>query len=363
MLSSNQHVISTVTQWLRNGEMAWLCTILKTWGSSPRPTGSLMACNLAGELAGSISGGCIEEDLLQQLNNGSLLQRHNEEKRPFIIKYGITEDEVERFKLPCGGQLHILLELIEPTAENLANFNRLNKAINQHQPIARQLNLETGGISVLAGSPNEACTDINKNLFTHQLSPSYKLLLIGAGEVARYVAQMALALDYEITLCDPREHYLNNWQVNGVIKTNKMPDDVVRKDFSHNYAAIVALAHDPRVDDMALMEALKTDAFYVGAMGSIKTSEKRRERLPQLDLTPEEINKLHAPIGFSIGSKTPAEIAISILAELTAVRSKVNSATTNHIEGSSLQGTPPLELEISPLKIVSQSKHSSRAIW
>ena len=155
---------------------------------------------------------------------------------------------------------------------------------------------------------------------SHSLSPMYRLLLLGAGDVAKYVAEMALALEYDVALCDPRPNYLDNWEVAGVEKTSRLPDDVVRERFSNPYSGIIALAHDPRVDDMALMEALKTEAFYVGAMGSERTSAARRERLPELGLSKDEIDSLHAPIGFQIQSKTPAEIAISIMAEVTAKR-------------------------------------------
>jgi xanthine dehydrogenase accessory factor len=148
----------------------------------------------------------------------------------------------------------------------------------------------------------------------------YRLLLLGAGDVARYVAEMALALEYDVMLCDPRPQYLDNWDVEGVETTPRLPDDVVREGFSNPYSGIIALAHDPRVDDMALMEALKTKAFYIGAMGSERTSAARRERLPELGLSEDEIDNLRAPIGLQIESKTPAEIAISIMAEVTAVR-------------------------------------------
>ncbi|MEQ8953179.1 MAG: XdhC family protein, partial [Gammaproteobacteria bacterium] len=161
---------------------------------------------------------------------------------------------------------------------------------------------------------------IEEGVMYHSLSPMYRLLLLGAGDVAKYVAELALALEYDVTLCDPRPRYLDNWHVDGVEITSALPDDVVREKFSNPYSGIVALAHDPRVDDMALMEALKTDAFYVGAMGSERTSAARRERLPELGLSKDEIDQLHAPIGFQIDSKTPAEIAIAILAEVTAVR-------------------------------------------
>jgi xanthine dehydrogenase accessory factor len=148
--------------------------------------------------------------------------------------------------------------------------------------------------------------------------------------VSRYLAEMAQMLDYEVTVCDPREQLLEDFAVPGTRLVNDMPDDAVRKHANDPSSAIVALTHDPRIDDMGLMEALKTDAFYIGAMGSTRTSASRRERLLALDLTQQEIDRLHAPIGLPIGSKTPPEIAIAILAEITAVRkARAQSASTH----------------------------------
>ena len=319
MQSSQQNIISRVHEWLVADKSVWLCTILKTWGSSPRPIGSMMACTLDGELVGSISGGCIEEDFLEQLQDGSLKSRYDEQGKPFLIRYGINAEEQARLKLPCGGQLHVLLELIAPDQQNRQVFRTLEQALESHQRISRVVNLGTGEINYKDEVSDEAVLADEKQM-THSLSPRYKLLLLGAGDVAKYVAEMAMALEYEVTLCDPRPAYLDNWHVEGVQTTGELPDDVVREHFSNPFSAIIALAHDPRVDDMALMEALKTDAFYVGAMGSDRTSASRRERLPELELSEEEIDRLHAPIGFQIGSKIPAEIAISVMAEVTAVR-------------------------------------------
>ena len=320
MLSSQQQIVTHVSKWLESDRPVWLCTILKTWGSSPRPIGAMMACTLDGELVGSISGGCIEEDFLEQLRNGQLKYQYDAEgSKPFKVMYGMTEEEQARLKLPCGGQLHVLLEFIEPTASNKTVFAELISALENHTHISRLVDLQTGAISVSAES-REAAVVIRDEIMSHSLSPMYRLLLLGAGDVAKYVAEMALALEYNVTLCDPRPNYLDNWEVDGVEKTSRLPDDVVREHFSNPYSGIIALAHDPRVDDMALMEALKTDAFYVGAMGSERTSAARRERLPELGLSKDEIDILYAPIGFQIQSKTPAEIAISIMAEVTAKR-------------------------------------------
>lgn len=321
MQSSQQQIISHVATWLQSQKPVWLCTILKTWGSSPRPIGAMMACTLDGELVGSISGGCIEEDFLKQLRDGSLKGEYDRNGKPFTVKYGVTAEEQARLKLPCGGQLHVLLEYIESTDSNYKVFARLNTDLENHKKVSRIVDLNTGTISAQAQSSEQAVV-ITDNVMTHSLSPMYRLLLLGAGDVAKFVAEMALALEYDVTLCDPRPNYLDNWHVDGVEVTSRLPDDVVRERFSNPYSGIIALAHDPRVDDMALMEALKTTAFYIGAMGSERTSASRRERLPELGLSAAEIARLHAPIGFSIESKTPAEIAISIMAQVTAVRHK-----------------------------------------
>jgi len=319
MLSSQQNIITCVADWLDAGKSVWLCTILKTWGSSPRPIGSMMACTLDGELVGSISGGCIEEDFLEQLRDGSLKAQYQEAGKPFIVKYGITAEEQARLKLPCGGQLHVLLEYFDPEPGVNQVFGHIRNALQNHRQISRVVNLDSGAVSY-ADRASDTAVEIEGSQLTHSLSPHYKLLLLGAGDVAKYVAELAIALEYDVTLCDPRPAYLDNWHVDGVATTSRLPDDVVREQFSNPYSGIIALAHDPRVDDMALMEALKTDAFYVGAMGSDRTSAKRRERLPELGLSEQEIDRLHAPIGFQIGSKKPAEIAISIMAEVTAVK-------------------------------------------
>ena len=319
MLSSQQNIISRVADWLREDKSVWLCTILKTWGSSPRPIGAMMACTLDGELVGSISGGCIEEDFLDQLRDGSLKKQFEDEGRPFVVKYGVTAEEQARLKLPCGGQLHVLLEYLSPDEDLNAVFRHISDSLENHKKVSRVVDLASGGISFEDESSDEAVVLEDEKL-THSLSPHYKLLLLGAGDVAKYVAELALALEYDVTLCDPRPRYLENWHVEGVATTSRLPDDVVREQYNNPYSGIIALAHDPRVDDMALMEALKTRAFYIGAMGSERTSTKRRERLPELGLTEEEIDRLHAPIGFQIGSKKPAEIAISIMAEVTAVK-------------------------------------------
>ena len=322
MLSSQQQIISFVASRLETDKSVWLCTILKTWGSSPRQVGAMMACTPDGELVGSLSGGCIEEDFLDQLQDGTLKSQYEIMGKPFTVRYGETEAEQARLKLPCGGQLHVLLEYNEPSGANKQVFDYLASSLENHTKVSRIVDLETGEISAADHVYDDAVV-IEGGKMIHSLSPMYQLLLLGAGDVAKYVAEMALALGYNVTLCDPRPKYLDNWHVDGVKTTSRLPDDVVRERFSNPYSGIIALAHDPRVDDMALMEALKTDAFYIGAMGSERTSAARRKRLPELGLTKREIGVLRAPIGLQIQSKTPAEIAISVMAQVTMVRNGV----------------------------------------
>jgi xanthine dehydrogenase accessory factor len=282
----------------------------------------MMACTPDGELVGSLSGGCIEEDFLDQLQDGTLKSQYEIMGKPFTVRYGETEAEQARLKLPCGGQLHVLLEYNEPSGANKQVFDYLASSLENHTKVSRIVDLETGEISAADHVYDDAVV-IEGGKMIHSLSPMYQLLLLGAGDVAKYVAEMALALGYNVTLCDPRPKYLDNWHVDGVKTTSRLPDDVVRERFSNSYSGIIALAHDPRVDDMALMEALKTDAFYIGAMGSERTSAARRKRLPELGLTKREIGVLRAPIGLQIQSKTPAEIAISVMAQVTMVRNGV----------------------------------------
>jgi xanthine dehydrogenase accessory factor len=151
--------------------------------------------------------------------------------------------------------------------------------------------------------------------------PRWRLLVIGAGQLSRVLAQMALALDFEVTCCDPREEYHLTWDVPGTQFSKAMPDDAVIGMQLDPHSAVVAVTHDPKLDDMVLLEALKSPAFYVGALGSRSNTAKRKERLAMFDLTADEIGRLHGPVGLDLGGKTPAEIAVSILAEIIAVRS------------------------------------------
>ncbi len=324
MDNADLEVLSQLTQWVEAGETCWLATVVKTWGSSPRPVGSLLATSKSGLLVGSLSGGCIEEDLLEKIHQGQMAT-----DKPEVLIYGVTQEETERLGLPCGGQLHVVIEPFT-SQQNLPQLQQICARLDARECVERRVDIATGEMTVadrdrfrhLEFIGDFENTDTPDEKFMVQTyGPRFQLFLIGAGQVSAYLADMAKALDYQVVVCDPREHLLEQWQVEGVQLVSEMPDDAVRNHANDHFSAIIALTHDPRIDDMGLMEALKTEAFFIGAMGSTRTSAKRRERLLQLELTEDEIARLHAPVGLPIGSKTPAEIAIAILAQLTALRS------------------------------------------
>lgn len=321
MYSLDLEVFHAVQSWLQENKTVYLCTVTATWGSAPRDVGSLMACNGNGQQCGSLSGGCIEEDLLEKVSKGEI----NSTAASHII-YGETKEEAERLKLPCGGTLGVLIEPLTNSPENNEWIQSVIDALEDRQCITREKNWRTGEHTFQAGNIGlrfDLQREGAEPQTLHQVyGPQFHLLLIGVSEVTRYLAEFALMMDYRVSVCDPRPEQIQAWQINHVNLIQTMPDDCVLAQGQDNRTAILALTHDPRIDDMGLMEAFNTDAFYIGAMGSMATSAKRRERLASLGISEQDLARLHAPIGLSIGSKTPAEIAIAILAELTQVRAK-----------------------------------------
>ncbi len=320
MDSIDLEVLKTSAAWIAAGRRCELVTVIKTWGSSPRPIGATLAICDDGRVVGSVSGGCIEDDLIERV------RRHGIERgAPEIVSYGISADEAHRFGLPCGGTIELA---IEPLSADSALAELLTR-LERHELVARTLDLRSGAVTLAAAVPGAALR-LSADSLTTLHGPRWRLLIIGASQLSRFVAQIAMAMDYHVIVCDPREEYRAGWSVPGVELVHAMPDDLVLELKLDRRSAVVALTHDPKLDDLALMEALKSDAFYVGAIGSRLNNGKRRERLAQFDLSPEQLARLHGPIGLYIGSKTPAEIAVSILAELTAVKNAVPEAFQVH---------------------------------
>lgn len=311
---SDQEVLQTAYEWLQHGdevahEVA-LVTVLKTWGSSPRPPGSLMVMRRDGIHTGSVSGGCVEEDLVQRYRDQQLSDNY-----PTRVDYGVNRADATRFGLPCGGRLALVVEKIN----DIEQIQPLLDTFQQKQLLARRLDLKTGQVTLEAADAEQDFEYSNLTV-RKVLGPQWRMLLIGAGHLSQYVSQMALLLGYHVIVCDPRDEYAQNWQVEGTELTTLMPDDAVRQYAQQPRSIVVALTHDPKLDDMALLDALDSPAFYVGAIGSKRNCELRRQRLRELGLSAEQIKRLHAPVGIPIGSHTPAEIAVSILAEITRQR-------------------------------------------
>ncbi|MDQ1922591.1 XdhC family protein [Massilia pseudoviolaceinigra] len=313
MDSIDLEVLKTASAWIAAGRRCELITVIKTWGSSPRPIGATLAMCDDGSVVGSVSGGCIEDDLIERVRRLGITRTI-----PEVVSYGISADEAHRFGLPCGGTIELA---IEPLSSASA-IDELLARLEAHELLARRLDLATGAVTLTAAQAG-AVQLLADGVLTTVHGPRWRLFIIGAGQLSRFLAQIATAMDYHVTVCDPREEYRSGWNLPGVQLVHMMPDDLVLESRLDHRSAVVALTHDPKLDDLALMEALKSDAFYVGAIGSRLNNAKRRERLRQFDLSNEQLARLHGPIGLYIGSKTPSEIAISILAELTAVKNGV----------------------------------------
>ncbi|AXV77099.1 MULTISPECIES: XdhC family protein [Ralstonia solanacearum species complex] len=324
MDSVDLEVLKTSVRWLEQGRRVLLVTVVKTWGSSPRPEGAMLALRDDGVVVGSVSGGCIEDDLIDRVRREGLNQT-----RPETVKYGISAEEAHRFGLPCGGTLQLALEPLTAASA----IDALLHAVEAGQLVARTLDMATGATRLEHANVTDGLQFDDARLVTIH-GPRYRMLVIGAGQLSRYLCQIAVGLDYQVTVCDPREEYSEEWAIPGVAMVRTMPDDTVLAMQLDERSAVIALTHDPKLDDLALMEALKTPAFYVGALGSRRNNANRRERLKEFDLTEAELARLHGPVGIYIGSRTPPEIAISILAEVTAAKNGVSLPTILQVEGA-----------------------------
>jgi xanthine dehydrogenase accessory factor len=235
-----------------------------------------------------------------------------------LITYGVSREEAARFGLPCGGTLR----LTEERVGDPAWVAELLVRCEAHELVARELDLESGEVVLGAASKTDVLTFDGVTLRTIY-GPRWRLLLIGAGQLSRYVAEMARLLDFEVLICDPRTEFAYGWDAQHGRFVPGMPDEAVLNIETDERTAIIALTHDPRLDDMALLTALDSRAFYVGALGSRVNSQKRRDNLAQLGLSPQAIERLHGPIGLHIGSHSPAEIALSLMAEIVAIKNGI----------------------------------------
>lgn len=308
-------VVNQALFWLEQGRPVWLSTVLATFGSAPREPGSMLVALSSGNSCGSLSGGCVEEDFLERLAGDQFAHQSA------VVRYG-DGGLAPTLSLPCGGVLDVLIEYFPSSTESLAHFQQLAGALSGDQLVIREVRLGTLERTILPSGTSGPRVKQSENAVEILIGPAKRLIIAGLSPVAEYCANFAVALGFEVIVCDPRpEHVARaNEVLSGVRVVETLPAVFIEREGCHEATAVVALTHDPRLDDLTLMEAVRTNAFYIGAMGSSRTSTKRLERLGRIGGLSEETKmRIHAPIGLKLGSKTPAEIAIAVLADILRV--------------------------------------------
>lgn len=318
-------VLTALGNILDNGRSAFLVTVLETWGASPRPAGSVLVFDpIANRVHGSVSGGCVEEELLEHLRSPASLQ--NVSALPRTERYGADASGVA---LPCGAEIELLIELFEPQENGfgLEHIRALLRGVLGSESLYRRVSLNGESLELADRLPDGGHGEVwrsDDSIFL-RCQAADQLLLIGATDVAQTLAPIAIQLGYEVTICEPRQEFLARQVLaesveNIEIVRDMLPDDLVYQSYSDENSAVIALAHDPRVDDLAIYAALQGRAHFVGAMGSQRNAQLRKERLARLGVSERALEKLRAPVGLMIGSHTPIEIAISIAAQLVEQR-------------------------------------------
>ena len=303
--NSDSEVLDKAIEWLDAGFNVELVTVARTWGSSPRPPGSIAAVRSDGHLVGSVSGGCVEKQLAVHIDNTD---------RARAFSHEVSDDEARRFGLPCGGHLELVFENLHSSDE----LKTIRKAIQDRKRLAKTIQLSSDNTVTLEEVDRSVDFHYDGASIRKVFGPGWRMLLIGGGQLSRYVAQFALALDYEVIVCEPREEYASSFDLPGCQLTRMLPEDAVLEYATDQHSVILALTHDSNLDDSALIEALPSDAWYVGALGSKANNERRRKRLS--DIGVDNVDRLHGPVGLAIGSRSAAEIGISIMAELVQHR-------------------------------------------
>ena len=312
-------VLAQATAWRAAGRDVALATVVRTWGSSPRPPGSQLVVAGNSEFHGSVSGGCIEAAVVKEaigvLGAG----------KPKLLHYGVTNEMAWEVGLACGGQVDVWVERADP-----AVIEELRRARAAKEPLVLATWLEGGAHAIVrpAGAdPHDLATAARRALarddaevvetargpvFLQPLNPPLRLIIVGAVHIAQPLARLATVAGLDVTIVDPRTAF----ELPGVARMTQWPDEALKALRPDVRTAIVTLTHDPKLDDPALSTALRTDAFYVGCLGSSKTHAARLGRLADEGLGPDALARLRGPVGLRIGARTPAEIAVSILAQI-----------------------------------------------
>lgn len=320
MQSLDSRVVEQALSWLTAGKTVWLCTVLHSWGSAPRSPGAMLVADAAGGWLGSLSGGCIEEDFLQRLGAG-FWPRASER-----VRYG-AEGLAPPVSLPCGGVLDVLIERFEADVAALALFRAMRSALGGGTQIVRYVSIGAGRewqpVEPPAPLPTLRYDDDSAVLPVGGIST---LFIAGYSAVADDCIRFALHLGFRVVVCEHRDaefaQLLGRAGDNENVQCLRQhPARYLEQHGAGSATAILCLTHDPRIDDLTLMEAVNSDAFYIGAMGSANNSRRRMQRLAEVGgLSAAELARIHAPVGIAIGSKTPAEIALSALADIVRVK-------------------------------------------
>lgn len=314
----DMQVVQQAGQWARDGLRVWLCTVLCTYGSAPRAPGSLLAVSESGHWVGSLSGGCVEEDFLERVAAGEFASR------VAVVRYGDGSDSRGNIRLPCGGILDVLVENLPGDCASQAHLAQLEAALLGRRRLLREVDLGSGALQLHDDHSQGPRVEQGEGRVRLRIGAAQRLLLAGYSSVAHFCAEFGKGLGFEVVLCDPRDEVMDNVVLGGIEIRRELPSLFIANGGCHRDTAVVALTHDPKIDDLAMLEAVRTEAFYIGVMGSRATSDKRRERLRRIGgLSDGEMARIHAPIGLNLGSKTPAEIALAVLADILRTRSGI----------------------------------------
>ncbi|MDI3334963.1 XdhC family protein [Defluviimonas aestuarii] len=304
--------------WHRAGQGAVLATVIETWGSAPRPVGSQLAVSGAGEMMGSVSGGCVEGAVVEEA--GAALA----DGKSRVLTFGVSDDDAFAVGLACGGQIRVLVEPVGSVLPEemlsdivMARAGRLPVAYVVHlDGSARRLEPREGGFAERFRSDKSG---VEGDEFVHIHNPPLRMIVVGAVHIAQALLPMARACGYDPVLIDPREAFGSDARFPGEVISHDWPDEAMAAVGLDQRTAVVTLTHDPKLDDPAIVAALRSDVFYLGCLGSTRTHAKRVARLEEAGFSATEIARIHAPVGADIGAKSPAEIAVSIMAEITQV--------------------------------------------
>lgn len=319
MKPSSNHMPTVALDFIANGRAAALATVISTWGSAPRQAGSQLAIAQDGAFFGSVSGGCVEGAVImaaqEALSDGQCR----------VLDYGVADEDAFAVGLACGGNIRILVEPIGiGNGPDQQMVVALAKAHSSRQPIGYQVNTATWErILIDADNPDHAAlfaqdrSIVEDNVFTGIFNPSLKMVIVGAVHITQSLAAIARMAGYSVFLVDPRDSFATPERFPEDTFVDAWPDEALKQIGLDARSAVITLTHDPKMDNPALEVALNSDAFYIGSLGSKRTHAKRITYLQNAGFSEDQIAKIHGPIGLNIGSKSPAEIAISIMAEVT----------------------------------------------